>query len=487
MRAAIYCRVSTDQQEREGTSLQTQLENCLTYCWDKGYDVAYRFSETYSGLSLERPELDKLRELVRSEAIDVLVCHSLDRLTRDPGHGVIITQELEKHHIKLESPTEDIDNSELGKLINYIKGFAAKLEAEKIKERTGRGIKARINKGLLPSGQRGRLYGYLYHDGKREVREPEASTVRDIFSWLLNGDTLNSITYRLRTLNIATPSGKGFWGRSTVHNIVRTLDYTGRTIINFHSEAVELKGVTPAIISNEVFTRVQSILTRNKVLSRRNCKVQYLLRSYMECAHCGRKYRGYASGRTGERSYYCMGRRRIVTPIKCTNLGYKADDLENKVWQEIENALANPRTLSIGLDAQKDQAGMVSQLSKELQTVKIQIVKFENKDERVREYYYLTGDKQKTKEDHDLLSRELETLRKRQQALEDEIKAAKESKINVQGIEQACETLRENSKGLSFEDKRVILEELKVRVIIDGEKVSLKGVIPVQGIVSCPA
>ncbi len=67
MKAAIYCRVSTDNQEREGTSLQTQLENCLTYCRNKGYEVAYRFSEAYSGLSLERPELDKLRELVRTE------------------------------------------------------------------------------------------------------------------------------------------------------------------------------------------------------------------------------------------------------------------------------------------------------------------------------------------------------------------------------------------------------------------------------------
>jgi len=48
-------------------------------------------------------KLDKLRELVRTEAIDVVMCYSLDRLTRDPGHGVIITQELEKHGVKLEA------------------------------------------------------------------------------------------------------------------------------------------------------------------------------------------------------------------------------------------------------------------------------------------------------------------------------------------------------------------------------------------------
>ena len=58
--AAIYCRVSTEDQEREGTSLQTQLEVCLNYCKDKSYNVAYCFSEAYSGLTLERPKLNEL-------------------------------------------------------------------------------------------------------------------------------------------------------------------------------------------------------------------------------------------------------------------------------------------------------------------------------------------------------------------------------------------------------------------------------------------
>jgi site-specific DNA recombinase len=79
--AIVYYRVSTDNQESEGTSLQTQLEACLKYCRDKGYDVAYRFSEAYSGLTLERPKLNELRELVRGGSIDVIVVYCLDRLS----------------------------------------------------------------------------------------------------------------------------------------------------------------------------------------------------------------------------------------------------------------------------------------------------------------------------------------------------------------------------------------------------------------------
>ena len=81
MRAAIYCRVSTEDQEKEGTSLQTQLEACLKYCQDRDYDVAHRFSEAYSGLTLERSRLNELRELVRNGQIDVIVVFCLDRLS----------------------------------------------------------------------------------------------------------------------------------------------------------------------------------------------------------------------------------------------------------------------------------------------------------------------------------------------------------------------------------------------------------------------
>src|SRR4030067_465266 len=95
--AAIYCRVSTEDQEKEGTSLQTQLEACLKYCQDKGYDVAYRFSEAYSGRTLERLKLNDLRELVRTDQIDVVVVYCLDRLSRNATHGVILRDELDKH------------------------------------------------------------------------------------------------------------------------------------------------------------------------------------------------------------------------------------------------------------------------------------------------------------------------------------------------------------------------------------------------------
>ncbi len=169
MKAAIYCRVSTEGQEQGGTSLQTQLEACQKYCQVKGYEVAYKFSEAWSGLSLERPRLEELREVVRSESIDYVVVYSLDRFSRDPVHGVILMQELEKHGVSLEAATETVDNSEVGKLIFYIKGYAAKLDAERRRDATGRGKRAMLDSGRLPQGTGIGIYGYKWLKGIKNV------------------------------------------------------------------------------------------------------------------------------------------------------------------------------------------------------------------------------------------------------------------------------------------------------------------------------
>ena len=162
-RTAIYCRVSTEDQEREGTSLDSQLKACQDKAQELGYEISedYTIRETYSGLSLDRPKLDQLRQWVRDREVDVVIAYTLDRLSRDPVHFIILQEELERNGIGLVLVTEDLDNSDLGLLITHIKGYAAKLEAEKIRERTMRGKRERIISGKLPTG-RGVLYGYGY-------------------------------------------------------------------------------------------------------------------------------------------------------------------------------------------------------------------------------------------------------------------------------------------------------------------------------------
>ncbi len=124
MKAAVYCRVSTEDQEKEGTSLRSQTEACLKFAQDKGYEVPEEFiiAETYSSLSLDRPRLNELRQWVRGKQVDAIIAYSLDRLSRDPVHCIILQDELQRAEVELILITETLDSSDLGLLITYIKG-----------------------------------------------------------------------------------------------------------------------------------------------------------------------------------------------------------------------------------------------------------------------------------------------------------------------------------------------------------------------------
>jgi len=123
--------VSTEDQEREGTSLQSQLEACKKLAQEQGYDVSEGsiVMETYSGLSFDRPKLNEVRQWVRDKEVDAVIAYTLDRLSRDPVHFIILQEELERAGVALIMVTEDVDSSDMGKLIAHIRGFAAKLEA----------------------------------------------------------------------------------------------------------------------------------------------------------------------------------------------------------------------------------------------------------------------------------------------------------------------------------------------------------------------
>ncbi|MFC1946077.1 recombinase family protein [Chloroflexota bacterium] len=356
MKIAIYCRVSTEGQEQDGTSLQTQLEACLKYCETRGYEVIYQFNEAWSGLSLERPRLAELREVVRSESIDCVVVYSLDRFSRDPVHGVILMQELEKHGVSLEAATETVDNSEVGKLVFYIKGYAAKLDAERRRDATGRGKKAMLDSGRLPQGTGIGVYGYkwLKEDKKRIPIEYEAKIVQRMFEMVAEGKSCFSVARTLNDESIPTKSGKK-WEVMTVSRIVRNEAYIGITYFGVTSgkqhkkNAKEswhvLPNVTPAIVTKELFEKAQAALERSRELHPGKAKHEYPLTGFAICGHCGSNLVG--SCLKGKYRYYiCRSAGSTASRKKICNARYiNADWLENAVWEKVKGVLSNPEIL----------------------------------------------------------------------------------------------------------------------------------------------
>ena len=501
MKAAIYCRVSTDNQEREGTSLQTQLENCLTYCQNNGYDVSYRFREAYSGLSLERPELDKLRELVRTEAIELIVCYSLDRLTRDPGHGVIITQELEKHHVTLEAVTEDVDNTELGKLISYIRGYASKLEAEKIRERTSRGRRAKAKLGYITGGGFARTYGYDYvkkHDGntgRRVINETEAVIIRQMYQLLVNdGMSTTGIANRLNSLRVPTKHGC-FWSKQVVSAILTNKSYTGRTLAFTISpgkakysrpqeEWVEIPGVTPAIISQELFDAAQKQLQINRNKTVNTTLHEYLLRGHLRCCRCGRGYTGGIHSRIvkgkryAKRRYRCMGKVRLNSPFnRCDNRNWMADKLEALVWAELEHYLSDKDLIKNELEKQRQNAGKVSGFEAELESIERQLKAAEREQRQLLQWALKDFPADQIEAENKRLNKAKEMLKSQKAGLEARLKVSQEAAINVPNLERFIKDIQGKLPNLDFEGKRLALDMLGITVWLDGEKVEITGAI----------
>lgn len=142
--------------------------------------------ETYSGLTLERPELTRLRDWVRQGQVKAMITYSVDRLARDGLFLLLLVDEWEKAGAKVVFVTEPHTNTPEGQLLTYVRGWASKLDALKIKERTVRGRKQRARNGRMPA--MGNLYGYLYVKGKGEgrgIRIPDTDktdTVNNVFA-----------------------------------------------------------------------------------------------------------------------------------------------------------------------------------------------------------------------------------------------------------------------------------------------------------------
>ena len=521
--AAIYCRVSTEDQEREGSSLDSQLSACVKKAQELGYtaDSEYVVNEVYSGLILDRPCLNQLRQWVRNRTVDAVVVYSTDRLSRDPVHLLLLAEEFDKAKIALVFVTEPMDNSMEGQLLSFVRGWASKLEAVKIRERTMRGRMERAKAGKLPGGGHARLYGYVYIKGKEQgqgvrIENPDESKwVKEMFRWLVE-ERLSSeaITRRLRDLMVPTPSGKGHWKSCSVKQILKNPAFCGKTYAFTRTngeprfkmklktksektgiywkpkeEWIEIPGATPPIISVESFDAAQEKLKENRKAATYNAKNQYLLRGHVYCARCGRAYWG-AGGlrpRNGIARYYpfyrCCGKLKKVTDIKCDNRQHNAKRLEGMVWAEVEKILLQPENVFCELEKRKGQDG-VDSCEKDVERVTKQLEHREMQRKRAWKAFEITGDEGTFRADIAVIDREVGELAQEKARLERQIRESQQFNPDITQIKQACELVASNLKSLTFEEKRLALEALRIRVLVDGDAIVMQSAIPVP--VGCP-
>jgi len=521
MGTASYCRVSTEDQEREGSSLGSQLEACLKLADERGWTVPEenRFSEVYSGSTMDRPQLDNLRELARNRQIDSLVIYSTDRLSRDPVHLLLLIEEFDKAGVELVLVTEPLDNSLEGQLLNFVRGWASKVESEKIKERTVRGRKSRARNGRIPSGSGAHLFGYTYMPGKgvgediRYIKEEEAKVVQDIFRWLVEERlSLDGITYRLRDMGISSPSGKGIWQRQTVYKMLKNPAYCGktyaftqtrqklekgpksadkspktRTITKPREEWIEIPGATPAIISEDIFEVAQEQLRLNKQLSNGNTAVtEYLLKGHLFCAKCGRPFWGSPGnkvykGKQYRYPYYqCSGKlKRVTHHDRCGNRRHAARRLEELVIAEVEKVLTNPEIVL----SQMEQMGiedLIACIQRDMDRVTIQIDHYQKQKERAWSAFLYSGDEDTFKRMIADVEAKLQAFELEKADIESRMQSYNEFEARAEDLKEACKRVSANLGKLTTGEKQLALDALGIKVLVDGDDIRIQGTLPLD-------
>jgi site-specific DNA recombinase len=379
LRAALYVRVSSVGQEQDGTSLETQEERCRAHAEKHGYAIgeAHVYREVFTGTELwERPKLTALREAIRRHEIDLVIVYAIDRLARDPVHLGVILSEAEHVGVEVEFVTEPLDSTPEGQLIRYVRGYAAKVEHEKIKERTWRGRLARVQAGK-PVQCAFAAYGYRWDpDGSALRPDPErAPIVKRIFREAAEGRTVREIALRLTADGIPTPKrASPTWAANTIRLILHNPVYLGqyhalrwqelkipgryRTMVERPAEEQILLPVevTP-LVDAGAWHLAQERLRRNKAQASRNNRAPEatLLRGgFLRCGSCGRTMSAHYHSRQAYWLYRC-GQESATTRPCPAPARIAALALDSAVWALLERFLTNPAIVAEELERLQDE------------------------------------------------------------------------------------------------------------------------------------
>jgi site-specific DNA recombinase len=227
LRAALYARVSTEDQAKEGFSIPAQLKRLNSYCKARGWQAAAEYvDDGYSGRDVRRPAYSRMME--QKDGWDVLVVLKMDRIHRNSRNFAVMMDNLEEWKKEFNSMQEAFDTTTaIGRFVMDTIQRIAQLESEQIGERVKVGMTQKAKKGVGYLGF-GQPYGFTYADKRLSVNEPEAEVVRRIFRLYLDLHTLSEIAEQLNAEGLPTKNG-GRWQKGTVASILRNPLYCGFT------------------------------------------------------------------------------------------------------------------------------------------------------------------------------------------------------------------------------------------------------------------
>ncbi len=508
-KAAIYARVSSQKQKEDET-----IESQELVLREFGLKEGYQIPETWlfldngiSGQSLQRPALDDLRDLIRTESVDAILIYAPDRLARNYPHQLILLDEFRRCGVKVlfirNVPQGDTPEAIM---FTHFQGIFAEYERALILDRSRRGTIHKAKSGdpaILPKLP----YGYQRIKNERqtviEIVETDANVVRKIFYLYVHERlSLNGICRRLSEVQIKSPKGNSYWFPATILGILKNKAYIG-TAAYGKSEKYEgidkirhYKGLRrlkpknprkktnedswyeiniPIIISESDFETAQEYINKNKELALRNTKEPSLLQGLITCGECGcqfykrmRRYKGISKN-----YYHCRSHSDNKIP-KCSNGYIQQDELDDLVYNEIIQMLQNPFMLQEEFKRREKESGNIEEIERQEISMRKELEKLIKERERLLDAY------QSGLLDLTSLSQRAQGLEKRRGELENEKKERLNLKLMKEigsGWEHAFESILERVKksapDLPFNEKQKLVRLIVEKIIITKGEVKI--------------
>lgn len=225
MLVAIYARVSSEKQSQEGTigsQVAALKERVLADDCSLPEEFCF-IDDGYSGSTLLRPALERLRDVAATGGLDRLYIHSPDRLARHYAYQVLLMEELQRCGVEVVFLNHTLGTSPEENLLLQMQGMIAEYERAKITERSRRGRRFAARRGSVSALTRA-PFGYRYvtkseggGEAHYQIVLEEARWVKAMFEWVaLEGCSLAEVCRRLDRQGVATRKGAPRWRRSSV-------------------------------------------------------------------------------------------------------------------------------------------------------------------------------------------------------------------------------------------------------------------------------
>jgi site-specific DNA recombinase len=520
--AAIYARVSSARQKQDqtiGSQTQALCEHAAQLRLEVPGEWVFE-DEGYSGATLVRPALERLRDLAAQGCLDVVLVYSPDRLARKFAYQALLIEEFARAGTRVEFVKGPRGDSPEDQLLVQFQGMFAEYEKAQLMERYRRGKAWRAKSGSV-NVLSGAPFGYRYvrktpESGARyEVIAHEAVLVAEMFRrYAGDGATIADLARWMAAQDAVTRTGKHRWDRSVIWGMLRNPAYCGRAVFGktqaVHEPAglnrtARLTGRTvprqvraqdrpreewteipvPAITDEDTFARVQQRLADNKRFAARGAKVPSLLQGLAACAVCGYGYYRTSTRTTNKKIYYyrCLGSDdyRYEGGRVCGNKPVRADYLDRVVWDHIVCLLAGPALIRAEIDKRLEQARTSDPVTRQRRQLELALAKAGTSITAMIEAFseqLITIDELRAKMPH-LRAREA-GLRSQLDALDAQA-ADRDAYLKLAGdLEGFLERLRSKAAGATIEERQRVLRLLVKDVLVGPEKITIRHRIPVR-------